>query len=109
MADAVLDSAILNRARFVRTKLNRASMQDVQASRTVWHLSDLCDASLNNATLEEADMIGANLTGADFRGASMRAAKLDRTEQKDLKMDSSARAVLGAANESYAEFVLETA
>jgi uncharacterized protein YggU (UPF0235/DUF167 family) len=36
----------------------------------------------------------------------MRAAKLDRTEQSELKIDSTARAVLGQANESYAEFVV---
>ena len=106
LSNAILDHAILDRARFVRSKLTDASLQNVKASRSVWHVSDMENVSLKNAVLTEAEMIGSNLTRADLRGASMRAAKLDRTEQTELQIDSTSRAALGQANDSYSDFVM---
>ena len=106
ISDAVLDDAVLDRARFVRSTCQRTSFQRIRGTRTVWHLSDLQDATLKDSTLVEADMIGANLTGVDMRGASMRAAKLDRTNKEGLKIDSSSVAMLTTANDAYADFVL---
>jgi uncharacterized protein YjbI with pentapeptide repeats len=87
--------------------LTGASLNSAQATKSLWHLSNLKGADFESATLNEADMIGADMTEANFRSASLNMAKLDRTIRENAKFDSSVQSTLSPENEAYAEFVIQ--
>lgn len=108
LSGANLEGAVLDQARLVKCEASAASFKNIQATKSVWHLSKLTGCDFSAAVLDGSDMIGANLQGSDFRKASMVGVKLDLTVQEELKIDQDSLAAASPNDPGYAAFVMQS-
>jgi uncharacterized protein YjbI with pentapeptide repeats len=101
-----LTQANLTNSKLIRCKLNQASLRQIQAPNSFWHLSSLIATDRSQADVVGADMIGADFTRANLTNANVSQTKFDEANFSDCKTQGANFDFAHAKNATYAAFVM---